>query len=258
MGRLQGKVAIVTGAASGIGEETARVLAREGARVVLTDLREDLGYRITESIVGDGGNATFVRHDVASEASWQAVMSQVQEVYRGLHIVVNNAGIGFPAGDVEQQSLEDWRHVLAVNMDSVFLGTKYGIKGIRSTGATGSIINISSILGIVGSGTTAAYTASKGGVRLFTKSAALHCAKAGYQIRVNSVHPGFISTPMLEESLHRRGQFESNRKKLEELTPLGHTGSPADIAYGVLYLASDESAFVTGSELIIDGGFLAQ
>lgn len=259
MGRVSGKVAIVTGAASGIGTATSRLLACEGAKIVLTDLQAEQGESVAAAICKTGGEALFMAHDVTAEAGWQTVIEQTLTRFGGLHILVNNAGVAFPNGSVEQQSLDDWRTVMSVNMEGVFLGTKYGIVAMRRTGAGGSIINFSSILGIGGSGTTAAYCASKGGVRLFTKSAALHCAQAGYRIRVNSVHPGYIWTPMLEGTLRKRGgDMEIERKRVEGLTPLGHTGEPDDIAYGVLYLASDESKFVTGTELVIDGGYLAQ
>jgi NAD(P)-dependent dehydrogenase (short-subunit alcohol dehydrogenase family) len=179
--------------------------------------------------------------------------------YGGLDVLVNNAAIGFPNGNVEEQTLEQWRTVMSVNLDGVFLGTKAAIAAMRKTGRGGSIINISSILGIVGSPGTAAYVASKGGVRLLSKSAALHCAKSGYAIRVNSVHPGWIETPLMDKSVRARGgDARAQRATIVAQTPLGRFGEPEDIAYGVLYLASDESRFVTGTELVIDGGYLAQ
>lgn len=258
MGRLANKVALVTGAASGLGAATATLLACEGAKVVLTDLDAETGEAAATAIVDAGCDAAFVRLDVSREDDWDEAIERTMAMFGGLHVLVNNAGVAFPNGSVEGQTLDDWRAIMSVNLEGVFLGTKAGIAAMRKTGGGGSIINFSSILGIGGSATTAAYCASKGGVRLFTKSAALHCAKAGYRIRVNSIHPGYIWTPMLEETLRRRGDIDEERKKIEALTPLGHAGVPDDIAYGVLYLASDESKFVTGTELVIDGGYLAQ
>lgn len=258
MGRVQGKVAIVTGAASGMGEASAQLLAREGAAVVISDLQGDKGKAVAESIVAAGGRGLHVEHDVTSEESWRNVMAKTLEAFGGLDILVNNAGVGAPFGSVEDLSLDDWRKVMAVNMEGVFLGTKYGIEAIRKTGRGGSIVNFSSTMGIVGSPSTAAYVASKGGVRLFTKSAALHCAKERYGIRVNSVHPGWIRTPMSSAALDNLAQAGSAGNKALDLTPLGRIGEPDDVAYGVLYLASNESSFVTGTELVIDGGYLAQ
>lgn len=257
MGRVEGKVAIVTGGASGMGEATARLLAREGAAVVVSDVQADKGEAVAASIKAAGGRCLYVAHDVTSEAGWATVMARTMETFGGLHILVNNAGVGTPFGSVEDLSLDDWRQVMAVNMEGVFLGTKLGIEAMRKTGAGGSIVNFSSTMGIVGSPSTAAYVASKGGVRLFTKSAALHCAKQGYGIRVNSVHPGWIRTPMSSGALDKLSESGSGNKALD-LTPLGRIGEPDDVAYGVLYLASDEAKFVTGSELVIDGGYTAQ
>lgn len=257
MGRVEGKIAIVTGAASGMGEATARLLAREGAAVVVADLQAERGRQVAEAIRLAGGHSRHVELDVTSEDSWKAAVALTLETFGGLHILVNNAGVGAPFGSVEDLSLDDWRKVMAVNMEGVFLGTKYGIEAMRKTGHGGSIVNFSSTMGIVGSPSTAAYVASKGGVRLFTKSAALHCAKERYEIRVNSVHPGWIRTPMSAAALDKLAESGAGNKALE-LTPLGRVGEPDDVAYGVLYLASDESSFVTGTELVIDGGYTAQ
>lgn len=255
--RIAGKSAIVTGGASGIGKAIAALFAEHGASVLITDLQEVEGKQTADEITAAGGRCEFLKHDVRSAESWQAVMDGSASIFGGLNIVVNNAGVGTPYGSVEDLSLDDWQKVMAVNSDGVFLGTKFGIEAIRRAGNTGSIINFSSTMAMVGSPTTAAYVASKGAVRSFTKSAALHCAKNRYDIRVNSVHPGWIRTPMSAgaiESLEALGQGE----KASELTPLGRLGEPKDIAFGVLYLASDESSYVTGSELVIDGGYLAQ
>lgn len=257
MGRVAGKIAIVSGAASGMGEASARLLAREGAAVVISDLQVEKGRKVAEAIQAAGGRSLYVEHDVTSEAGWKTVVAQTLDFFGGLHILVNNAGVGAPFGSVEDLSLDDWRKVMAVNMEGVFLGTKYGIEAMRKTGKGGSIVNFSSTMGIVGSPSTAAYVASKGGVRLFTKSAALHCAKEGYGIRVNSVHPGWIRTPMSSDALDKLAASGAGNKALD-LTPLGRIGEPDDVAYGVLYLASDEAGFVTGTELVIDGGYTAQ
>lgn len=256
MGRVSGKVAIVTGAAKGIGEATARLLAAEGASVVVTDLDVEGGDRVVQEIVAQGGRARFQHQDVTSEEGWIEVVAATVAAFGGLSVLVNNAGIGI-AGTVEDATLEDWRKVMAVNLDAVFLGTKHAIGAMRAAGG-GSIINLSSIEGIVGDPNLVAYNASKGGVRLMTKSAALHCAKTGSNVRVNSVHPGFIWTPMVESYLGSLGDVDEGREATGKLHPVGHLGQPADIAAGILYLASDESKFMTGSELVIDGGFTAQ
>lgn len=256
MGRVQGKVAIVTGARRGIGKATAELLAREGARVVLTDRKEEGAPAVVDGIEKAGGEAAFVLQDVAKEEDWQRVMDEAGERFGKLDILVNNAGVG--AGkNIEELTLEDWRWVMSVNLDGVFLGTKYAIGAMKPTGG-GSIVNISSIEGLVGDRRLAAYDASKGGVRLLTKSAALHCARAGYDIRVNSVCPGFLHTRMVESFLGAQKDPETSRRELERSHPLGHLGEPLDAAYAVLYLASDESKFATGTELVVDGGYTAR
>jgi 3(or 17)beta-hydroxysteroid dehydrogenase len=256
MGRVEGKVALVTGGAMGIGKACALLLAREGAAVVVTDIQEADGAAVAQAIEAAGGRALFVKHNVAQEADWQRVIKETLGAFGRLDIVVNNAGIG-KTTNVEEDTLEGWRFLLSVNLDSVFLGTQYGIKALKRTGG-GSIINMSSIEGIVGDPGIASYNASKGGVTLLTKSAALYCAKAGYNIRVNSVHPGYIMTPLITSTMDASGNGEAMLKYLESLHPVGHLGEPDDIAYGVLYLASDEAKFVTGSQLVIDGGYTAQ
>ncbi|MDE7547021.1 SDR family oxidoreductase [Acetobacter fabarum] len=253
MTRVAGKVAIVTGAANGIGKATAILLAKEGARVVVADLQEEAGHSTVAEIKAAGGEALFVKLNVTQEADWQNAVNLAEQTFGKLDVAVNNAGIAY-SGTVESTSLEDWQRVQSINLNGVFLGTKYAVEAMKKAGG-GSIINLSSIEGLVGDPTLAAYNASKGGVRLFTKSAALHCAKSGYRIRVNSVHPGYIWTPMVQ-GLTKDGA--EARQKLVDLHPLGHLGEPEDIAYGILYLASDESKFMTGSELVIDGGYTAQ
>jgi NAD(P)-dependent dehydrogenase (short-subunit alcohol dehydrogenase family) len=256
MGRVEGKVAIVTGGALGIGKACAQVLAREGAKVVITDIKEAEGRALAEEITAAGGQARFVRQDVAQEAEWQAVIAATLEAFGRLDILVNNAGIGTSV-NIEEETLAGWRHLMSINLDAVFLGTQYAIKAMKGHGG-GSIVNISSIEGIIGDPSIAAYNASKGGVRLLTKSAALYCAKGGLGIRVNSVHPGYIHTPLIENALAASPDGQAMYDYLVSLHPIGHLGEPEDIAYGVLYLASDESKFVTGSELVIDGGYPAQ
>ena len=256
MDRVKGKVAIVTGGALGLGQATAILLAREGARVVITDVKEDEGRQTAERIATAGGEGIFLQHDVSREDDWTRVIDETMTRFGRLDVLVNNAGV-LLAGDVEHTTLEQWRWLMGINLDGVFLGTRSAIVAMK-TARSGSIINLSSIEGLVGDSNLAAYNASKGGVRLFTKSAALYCAKADYNIRVNSVHPGYIWTPMVEGYSETTGNAEAARMALAALHPLGHIGEPNDVAYGVLYLASDESKFVTGSELVIDGGYTAQ
>ncbi|MEN6543588.1 glucose 1-dehydrogenase [Parvibaculum sp.] len=263
MGRVTGKIAIVTGAAKGIGAASAKALAREGAKVICTDLDEAAGEAVVAEIQRTGGEAVFMRHDVCDESQWERVTKLAEDRYGGLHIVVNNAGIAPEGGPIEDKSLEDWRHTIAVDLDSVFLGCKHGIRTIKKTtakGASGSIINISSILGLVGSSNAADYVAAKGGVRLLSKAAALECAEAGYRIRVNSVHPGYIDTPMVRNVAEKGmpGLAETGNEVIALLTmlhPIGRLGVADEIANTVLFLASDESSFTTGTELVVDGGY---
>ena len=255
MERVKGKVALVTGAALGLGRACALLLAREGAKVVGTALKQDEGAGLVQEIKASGGEATFVRHDVASSDDWKNAIETATRKYGDLDIVVNNAGVALSAS-VEDTTLEQWRWLMSINLDGVFLGTQLAIAVMKEKG--GSIINLSSIEGLIGDPNLAAYNASKGAVRLLTKSCALHCAKSGYRIRVNSVHPGYIWTPMVEAFLAAQADPATAKIALEAMHPVGHLGEPNDIAYGVLYLASDESKFVTGAELVIDGGYTAQ
>ena len=254
MGRVAGKVALVTGAALGIGKASALMLAREGAKMVVSDLKQAEGEAVAQAIRDAGGEAIFVQHDASKEPDWERAIAATFDAFGKLNIVVNNAGIAL-SKNVEETTLAEWRRVQDINLDGVFLGTRFGIEALKKSGG-GSIINLSSIEGLIGDPNLAAYNASKGGVRIFTKSAALHCAQAGYGIRINSVHPAYIWTPLVQELAQHE---ESDAyKRLVSLHPIGHLGEPDDIAYGILYLASDESKFVTGSELVIDGGYTAQ
>lgn len=255
MGRVTGKAALVTGGSLGLGRASALMLAREGANVVITDLDADHGEEVVADIARRGGQAMFVRHDVASEDDWVEVVRLTLARFGQLDILVNNAGVAL-AGGVEETTLEKWRWLMGINLDGVFLGMKHAIPAMKAAG--GSIINLSSIEGLIGDPNLAAYNASKGGVRILTKSVALDCAKRGYRIRVNSIHPGYIRTPMVEGYAASSGDAEGAMQRIAALHPLGHLGEPDDIAYGVVYLASDESKFVTGSELVIDGGYTAQ
>ncbi len=260
--RLEGKVAIVTGGASGIGAETARVFAGHGARVVLCDVQDELGEAVAKEITDAGGGAEYRRLDVCSEALWIALVAETERTRGKIDVLGNIAGIsGRPAGmtvqvgniagtPLAEQTLESWNRIMEVNATGVFLGTRSVIPAMQRAGG-GSVINISSICGIVGSFANAAYHASKGAVRIFSKSAAIQYAKD--QIRVNSIHPGFVDTPMARPGLLGN---ESGKARMDA-TPLGRFGQPIDIAMGCLYLASDESSWVTGSELVIDGGMTA-
>lgn len=255
MQRVAGKVAVVTGGGLGLGRAACLMLAREGARIAVTDVKEAEGRGVAEEIIAAGGEAIFLRHDVASETDWKNVIDTVMARFGRLDILVNNAGVAL-TGSVEDTTLEQWRWLMSINLDGVFLGTKAAIAVMKGKG--GSIINLSSIEGLIGDPNLAAYNASKGGVRIFSKSAALHCAKAGYQIRVNSLHPGYIWTPMVKNFLAGQADPEAAAKLVASLHPVGHLGDPDDIANAILYLASDESKFVTGAELVVDGGYTAQ
>ena len=251
MGRLEGKVALISGGARGQGAVEARFFVREGASVVFGDVRDDEGKKVEAEITGGGGKATYVHLDVTSEADWRAAVATAVGTYGKLDVLVNNAGILFRS-KIEDTAEADWDRIMAVNVKGVFLGTKAAIPAMRQAGG-GSIVNISSTAGLVGSpGQTAAYTATKGAVRLFTKATAIQHARD--RIRCNSVHPGPIVTDMIKDMLEDRAMWEQRLRRL----PMGRAGTPEDVAYGVLYLASDESSYVTGSELVIDGGTTAE
>lgn len=252
-GRVAGKVALITGGGSGIGRASAITLAREGAQVIVTDLNGDTAAETAGLAVDVGGACRAMAQDTTEEATWQAVIASIENGEGRLDIVLNNAGVSNKGRLLKDTSLEDWRFVNAANVEGVFLGTKYGIGLMEASGNGGSIINISSIYGKVGAVGSVSYNASKGAVCVFSKGAALECGKAGNGVRVNTIHPGFIETGMTQERL----QNNATRQWTLNRTPIGRLGDPQDIANGVLYLASDESSFVTGAELVIDGGFTA-
>ena len=256
MGRVEGKVALVTGAASGIGRATALRLAAEGARVVVTDRLVEAGEAVAAEI---GPSAFFQPLDVTREAEWIAAMEATVRRFGRLDVLVNNAGVGV-VKDIESTTLEEWRFVHAVNAEGVFLGCREAIKVMKgaAAGAGGSIVNVSSIAGLVGEATLAAYCSSKGAVRLLTKSIAMHCAQRGYGIRCNSVHPSFIATPMVEAMIEASPDHDKARAQLTRAAPLGRLGDVDDVAYLILYLASDESKFITGAEMVVDGGATAR
>ena len=251
MGRLENKVALISGGARGMGAVEAKLFAGEGARVVIGDLLEDEGRKTEAAINEIGGECLFLKLDVTSETGWQDAVAATVARFGRLDILVNNAGI-FRTEGVEETSEALWDQVMEINSKGVFLGTKHAIPEMRKAGG-GSIVNISSVAGLTGGTGSAAYRASKGAVRLFTKSTAIQYAKDG--IRANSVHPGIIDTPMTAPNLMADA---TTRTRSASRHPLGRVGQPEDVAYGVLFLASDESSFMTGSELVIDGGLTAQ
>jgi len=254
--RVAGKIALVTGAASGIGRAIARTLAEQGATVMVADIEENAALAVVAEIGEEGGRAEVVALDVTDEDQWATALDGVAERHGRLDILVNNAGIVTGDASIEDLTLDAWRRIQAVNSEGVMLGCKHGVRVMKRTGG-GSIVNISSIAGIVGAPHLSAYCASKGAVRILTKSVALHCARKGYGIRCNSVHPSYTDTPMVDRMVAQRDDPERMRAALQAASPLGRLGSPADVAAAVLYLASDDAAFVTGAELVVDGGVTA-
>lgn len=255
--RVKGKVALVTGGASGIGRGCCEKLAAEGAFVVVTDIQDKLGAEVVAAIKAAGGKAEYVHHDVTEEAEWESVVAGIRERHGRLDFLVNNAGIGI-GGSILEMTLADWRRQTAINLDGVFLGVKHSIPLMRASGDGGSIVNMSSVAGLKGSASLAGYCATKGGVRLFTKSIAMECANAKDGIRVNSVHPGLIETPIwltVGQAVNPLANAPPDLDAMSAMAvPLGVKGWPEDIANGVLWLCSDESRYVTGQELVIDGG----
>lgn len=252
-GRVAGKVALVTGGASGLGAESGRRLAREGARVVLTDLAAKAGQAVADEILAAGGTAMFLAHDVTDEGRWVEVVAATVARFGRLDVLVNSAGVG--GGEpLLEATLEGWRRVTGINLDGTFLGVRHAAPAMVQAGG-GSIINLSSILGKVGLPGAAAYCASKGGVAMLTKAAALELAAAG--VRVNSVHPGFIETPMVANAFRESESENEMRDMIVSRHALGRLGVPREIADAIVFLASDESSFMTGSELVVDGGYTA-
>lgn len=252
--RLQGKIVLVTGAASGIGAACAHRLGQEGARIILTDSYDEGAHKQCRALQNKGYDVHFLHLDVEREEDWKAAMDYAKTVFGRLDVLVNNAGVLF-CKPMTDTSLSEWKHLMSVNLDGLFLGMRAAFPLLKDGGG-GSIINLSSIAGLVGFEGLSAYCASKGGVRLLTKVAALEGAP--HRIRVNSIHPGGIDTPMLDSFIGAANDPVQARKGMEQLHALGHIGQPDDIAWGVVYLASDESQFVTGSELVIDGGATAR
>jgi len=251
MSRVQDKVALVTGGASGIGLATSELLAAEGARVLIGDIDRTAAERALAAI---GARASFHPLDVTREDDWIAVTDAIVRDHGRLDVLVNNAGVVL-LKDIEATTLAEWRDLMAVNHDGVFLGCKHAVRVMKEGG--GAIVNISSVAGLIGHPALAAYCASKGGVRLLTKSVALHCARRGYNIRCNSVHPSFVDTPMLDGMLTLTDDPAKTRSGWSAAAPLGRLAQPAEVARTILFLASDESAFTTGAEFVIDGGMTA-
>jgi 3(or 17)beta-hydroxysteroid dehydrogenase len=255
-GRVQGKVALITGGASGIGKACALHLAREGATVVITDRNAELGAAVAAQLGAPHG---FHEHDVTDEPGWSRVVDATVAAHGRLDILVNSAGIGL-MGSVEHASVDDFRRMYAVNVEGTFVGCRTAIAAMKKGGG-GSIINLSSVAGLIGVPDLAGYCASKGAVRLLSKSIALHCARAGYGIRCNSVHPSFIETPMVDAMAHTMGQMMGDQAKaraqLERAVPLKRLGHVDDVSALIVFLASDESRFITGAEHAVDGGLTA-
>jgi NAD(P)-dependent dehydrogenase (short-subunit alcohol dehydrogenase family) len=258
MGRVDGKVALVTGGASGIGRACAEILALEGAFVVITDVQDDKGKAVAAKITAAGGRCEYLHHDVTSEVAWVEIIAGVDRRHRRLDVLVNNAGMAQGSVTITTVTLADWRRQQAVNVESVFLGIKHSLLLMRKAKTKGSIINISSTTGLRGAPLLAADGATKGAVRLLTKAVAIECAQAGDGVRVNSVHPGIVETPLWRSMMPGSNIQPDLDAITSAVVPLGVKGRPIDIANGVLWLASEESRYVTGTELVIDGGMTAR
>jgi NAD(P)-dependent dehydrogenase (short-subunit alcohol dehydrogenase family) len=255
MNRLTGKVAIVTGASVGLGQAMAERMAQEGARVALLDILDEPGRQLEHKLVQAGHDARYWRCDVSRESDIRTVFAQVVDHFGHLDVLVNNAGVSGPNKPTDELTEAEWDFVQAINVKGVFFGTKYAIAPMRAAGG-GSIINLSSIYGLVSAPDVPPYHASKGAVRLMTKTDALLYARD--RIRVNSIHPGFIWTPMVQNHLSSSGDLDAGCRAVAALHPLGHMGEPDDIAWATVYLASEEAKFVTGTELVVDGGYTAR
>lgn len=251
-GRLEGKAAFITGGASGLGRAMAQAFAREGARIAIADIDREGGAAVARQI---GAAALFLAHDVTSEEQWIANLAAAKRDFGRLDILVNNAGIG-TRGNVESTTLAEWRRIHAVNLEGPFLGCKHAIPLLAAAGG-GAIINVSSVAGLIGARDSAAYCASKGGLRLLTKSVAMHCAHRKNSIRCNSIHPVYTDTPMVGQMLAEARQPEKMLEAMKAMIPLGRLGTPEELAQMAVFLASDESAFVTGAEFVFDGGYTA-
>jgi NAD(P)-dependent dehydrogenase (short-subunit alcohol dehydrogenase family) len=267
MNRLDGKIAFLSGAARGIGAETARLMVEAGARVAIGDVLDERGRETVRALEASGGEALYVHLDVTRSGDWAAAIAAVTARFGGLDILVNNAGI-FIAKGIEESTAADWERLCGVNLTGVFFGTQAALPALRERGAASphgsAIVNLSSIAGLIGSAMAPLYSLTKGGVTLFTKSTALECARKGYRIRVNSIHPGIIDTEMGAQAIAARGQIRGEndiaaaRAQAGAAHPIGRLGTAADVAKGILFLASDDAGFMTGSSLVLDGGWTAQ
>ncbi|HEY0418068.1 MAG TPA: glucose 1-dehydrogenase [Acetobacteraceae bacterium] len=266
MNRLDGKVALISGAARGIGGETAKLMAQAGAKLVVADVLDEAGRQTVEAIRAAGGRADYIHLDVTREEDWTAAVDLATGRFGKLDILVNNAGV-FIGKSIEEISLEEWNKLVAVNMTGVFLGTKLAAPALRAAAAASehgsAIVNLASIAGLVGSQLDPLYSMTKGGVTLFTKSAALEFGRKGYRIRVNSIHPGVIQTEMGEQTFMARARRTGSndpapvRQQVSDSIPWGRLGVPLDIAKGIIFLASDDAAYMNGAGLVVDGGFTA-
>ncbi len=255
MARLDGKIALVTGGSSGIGKAACMMMARENATVIVADVNDKAGKQVAEDIKRSGQHAYYIHLDISSERQVRNAFKFIEKKIGKINVLVNNAGIAGTMMPTDKLEEKDWLKTVNINAKGVFLCTKYAIPHMRST-HSGSIINLSSIAGLIGIEGSNAYSASKGAIRLMTKVDAMNYAKEN--IRVNSVHPGYIWTPMVENALKAGGNIEQAKQAAGQAHPLGHMGEPDDIAYSIVYLASDESKFMTGAELVIDGGYTAR
>ena len=252
MGRLDSKIALITGGASGIGAETARRMLAEGACVILADLQVERGEKLAAEL---GESARFVPLDVTRENDWKRTLAEAESLVSGLNVLVNCAGVSKPA-PIDHASFEHWRETMSINADGVFLGCRYGVDALRRSGG-GSIVNVSSMLGLKGGSAFPAYCASKGAVRMLTKSVALRCAEQRWNIRCNSIHPGAIDTPMMDPYVAGAETREEGVAGFGAAQPLGRVGEAGEVADLIVFLASDESSFITGAEIAIDGGACA-